>query len=69
MEWISEGYEVIDLGKNVSPNELVEAIEYHGLDVIGISCMRDEFLQYFEAFLEQLQTKDCKVRSLIGEWL
>ena len=66
MEWISEGYEVIDLGKNVSPNELVEAIEYHGLDVIGISCMRNECLPSLEAFLGQLQTKDCKVPVIIG---
>jgi len=66
MEWISEGYEVIDLEKNVSSQEFCEAIEHYNLDVIGISCMRNDCLSALEAFLGQLQTKCCKIPVIIG---
>lgn len=66
MEWISEGYEVIDLGKKVSPQEFSEAIEHYNLDVIGISCMRNDCLSTLEAFLGQLQTNCCKIPVIIG---
>jgi len=66
MEWISEGHEVIDLGKRVSPQEFCKAIEHYNLDVIGISCMRNECLSALEAFLGQLQTECCKIPVIIG---
>lgn len=66
LEWISEGYAVVDLGKNVSPQELIEDIDRYNLDVIGISCMRNDCLPLLESFLGQLQTKCCKIPIIIG---
>ncbi|AFM28033.1 MtaA/CmuA family methyltransferase [Desulfomonile tiedjei] len=52
----ANGYNVIDLGKNVKPEQFVEAAQFHNAVAIGMSVMTNSSVTYAEETVEALKT-------------
>jgi len=49
------GFEVVDLGTNVSPREIVEAAEQEGVDIIALSSLLTSCLPYMKDVVDYLE--------------
>jgi methylmalonyl-CoA mutase cobalamin-binding domain/chain len=54
------GFEVIDLGTNVAPSEIVLRAETEKVDIIGLSSLLTTCLPYMKDVLEYLNAKDSR---------
>jgi len=66
MEWISGGYDVIDLGRKVKPLDFLAKIIENTFDAIGISCMRNECIENLDLLLQQMNEKKISIPVIIG---
>lgn len=64
--WLSEGYDVVDLGKNVKPERFFSITNETKPDIIAVSCMRKECISSLEKVLDQLRTKGSNTPVIIG---
>jgi methylmalonyl-CoA mutase cobalamin-binding subunit len=64
--WETEGYKVVDLGKNVKPKEWIMTAEEQRLSVIGISCMVNKCVNNLRKTLEFLNDKRIDVGICVG---
>ncbi len=57
------GYEVIDLGKDVAPEKIVDAVEMSGAKLVGLSALMTTTVPAMEETIKLLREKspDCKV--------
>ncbi len=57
------GYEVVDLGKDVSPERIVEAVKASGARLVGLSALMTTTVPAMEETIKRLRTEvpDCKV--------
>jgi 5-methyltetrahydrofolate--homocysteine methyltransferase len=53
------GFEVVDLGTNVSPSEIVARAENEGVDIIGMSSLLTTCLPYMKDVFDYLDGKDA----------
>jgi len=54
------GFEVVDLGTNVSPSEIVERAESEGVNIIGMSSLLTTCLPYMKDVFDYLDGKDTR---------
>jgi len=62
----NHGFEVIDLGKNVSAARILAAAVEHEVDAVGLSALMTTTLQQMEVTLNRLRDAGVKVFTLVG---
>ena len=62
----NHGFEVIDLGKNVSAARILENATKHNVDAVGLSALMTTTIQQMDVVLEQLKAAGVKVFTMIG---
>jgi len=60
------GFEVIDLGVNVSAEKFVEEAQRHQPDVIGLSALLTTTMVNMDGIIRQLRSSGCKAVVMIG---
>lgn len=55
------GFDVIDLGKDVPPEAVVEAVKTHNAKLVGLSALMTTTVGAMEETIKQLSPLDCKV--------
>ncbi len=60
------GYEVVDLGKNVSPEQVLEGVRKHRPDLVGLSCLMTTTLQSMERTVRLLKNHFPKLPVIVG---
>jgi 5-methyltetrahydrofolate--homocysteine methyltransferase len=62
------GFEVIDLGVDVPPNEFIDAVRNHAPDLIGLSALLTTTMNAMEETIQKLVAADLrdKVKVMIG---
>lgn len=62
----SYGYTVYDLGKNVSPNTIVDAVKKYNCKVVALSALMTTTLGAMEETVIQLKTFDNSIKVIVG---
>lgn len=62
----SHGFKVIDLGKDVSTEEIIESYNKHKPFAIGLSALMTSTLPSMEESIKALKTKSCKSKIFVG---
>lgn len=62
------GFEVIDLGSDVSPEKFVAAARDMGADIVGMSALLTTTMLSMKSTIEELETADLKgrVKTMVG---
>jgi 5-methyltetrahydrofolate--homocysteine methyltransferase len=62
------GFEVIDLGNDVSPERFVEAAQEHGAPVIGMSALLTTTMPVMKRVVERVRAEglEGRVRTIVG---
>jgi 5-methyltetrahydrofolate--homocysteine methyltransferase len=62
------GFEVIDLGVSVKPEQFIAAITEHPVDIVGLSALLTTTMPAMKATLEQLGQNDlrCGIKVMVG---
>lgn len=60
------GYEVIDLGKDVDAQEIIDAAVEHDASVIGLSALMTTTMMEMKAVVEQARAQGIKAKIIIG---
>lgn len=60
------GYRVIDLGKNVSVNDVVQAVQQYQPLVVGLSALMTTTVPAMERTIKALHGQKSKVKILVG---
>lgn len=60
------GFEVIDLGVDVSPETFVEQVKAHGADMVGMSALLTTTMPAMEQAVKALNDSGVKVKVLVG---
>ncbi|MBO7273531.1 MAG: cobalamin-dependent protein, partial [Clostridia bacterium] len=60
------GYEVIDLGKDVVPEKIVDAVETSGAKLVGLSALMTTTVPSMEKTIELLHSKFNDVKIVVG---
>ena len=59
-------YEVIDLGKDVPPEKVVEAVSEHNAQLVGLSALMTTTVVNMEETIRQLRTKCPWCKIMVG---
>ena len=62
----NHGFEVIDLGKNVSAARILEVAQKEEVDAVGLSALMTTTLQQMDVTLEKLRNAGIKVFTMVG---
>jgi 5-methyltetrahydrofolate--homocysteine methyltransferase len=62
----NHGFEVIDLGKNVSSARILEAARQHRVDAVGLSALMTTTIQQMGLVIEQLRAAGIKTFTMVG---
>jgi 5-methyltetrahydrofolate--homocysteine methyltransferase len=62
----SYGFEVIDLGRNVSPEKVLEAVRMHDLRVVGLSALMTTTVPAMERTISLLRCEAPSCRVMVG---
>ena len=62
----SEGFEIIDLGTNVSKEQFAEAVRETGADILGMSALLTTTREYMREVIEYLKEERIKVKIMVG---
>ena len=62
----SYGFEVIDLGRNVSPEKVLEAVRMHDLRVVGLSALMTTTVPAMERTISLLRREAPSCRVMVG---
>ena len=62
----SYGFEVIDLGRNVSPEKVLEAVRMHDLRVVGLSALMTTTVPAMERTISLLRREALSCRVMVG---
>ena len=60
------GFEVIDLGKDVSPESIIEAVKESGCTLVGLSALMTTTVENMKATVELLKKEVPDVRTIVG---
>ncbi len=66
MMWKGAGFEVIDLGVNVSAAQFVEAAREHDADVIGVSALLTTTMSGMRGVVEAVHEAGLRARVVVG---
>ncbi len=64
--WETVGYDVIDLGNKVKPEDWINAIDNHQLSLISVSCMTNKSIKNLNKLLKKLSQRDEKIPVITG---
>jgi 5-methyltetrahydrofolate--homocysteine methyltransferase len=62
----NHGFEVLDLGKNVSAARILEEAVAHNVDAVGLSALMTTTLQQMGVTLDKLRAEGVKVFTMVG---
>jgi 5-methyltetrahydrofolate--homocysteine methyltransferase len=62
----NHGFEVIDLGKNVSAEKILEVAQKEEVDAVGLSALMTTTLQQMDVTLKKLRDAGVKVFTMVG---
>ena len=62
----NHGFEVIDLGKNVSAARILEVAQKEEVDAVGLSALMTTTLQQMDVTLDKLRAAGIKVFTMVG---
>lgn len=64
----TNGYEVIDLGTDVHPERFIEAVEKHGVQILGLSALLTTTMETMKDIIEMLKEKNIrhKTKVIVG---
>jgi 5-methyltetrahydrofolate--homocysteine methyltransferase len=62
----NHGFEVIDLGKNVSAGRIVEQAREQAVDAVGLSALMTTTINQMEVTIQQLREAGIKVFTMVG---
>ena len=62
----NHGFEVIDLGKNVPSQRILEQAKQHRVDVVGLSALMTTTLEKMQKTIEQLKAEGIRVLTIVG---
>ncbi|HAO93951.1 MAG: 5-methyltetrahydrofolate--homocysteine methyltransferase [Deltaproteobacteria bacterium GWC2_56_8] len=62
----NHGFEVIDLGKNVSSARIVEEAVRHKADIVGLSALMTTTVMEMDKVIKELKDKGVKVMTIVG---
>lgn len=62
----NHGFEVIDLGKNVSATRILEVAQKESVDAVGLSALMTTTLQQMDVTLNKLRDAGVKVFTMVG---
>ncbi len=62
----SEGFEIIDLGTDVSKEQFAEAVQRTGANILGMSALLTTTREYMREVIEYLREKDIRVKIMVG---
>ncbi|MBN2428264.1 MAG: homocysteine S-methyltransferase family protein [Deltaproteobacteria bacterium] len=62
----NHGFEVIDLGKNVPSQRILEQALQHQVDIVGLSALMTTTLEQMRKTIEQLKAEGIRVLTMVG---
>ncbi len=62
----NHGFEVIDLGKNVSADRIVEEAEKNKVDIVGLSALMTTTVLEMDNVIKRLKAKGIKALTIVG---
>lgn len=62
----SHGYRVVDLGKDVKPDLIIEAAEREGAQVVGLSALMTSTVPRMKEFIEEARRRGCSFKVIVG---
>ena len=62
----NHGFEVIDLGKNVSADRIVEEAEKNKVDIVGLSALMTTTVLEMDKVIQRLKDKGIKALTIVG---
>jgi len=62
----NHGFEVIDLGKNVSAERIIEEAVKHKVDVVGLSALMTTTVMEMDKIIKLLKERGIKVATIVG---
>ncbi len=60
------GFEVIDLGKDVPPEKVLEAVREHSCSLVGLSALMTTTVESMKATVELLKKEAPEVKTIVG---
>lgn len=60
------GFEVIDLGKDVAPGKILEAVKESGAKLVGLSALMTTTVEHMKATVELLKKEAPEVKTIVG---
>jgi 5-methyltetrahydrofolate--homocysteine methyltransferase len=66
MMWKGAGFEVVDLGVNVSSDAFVAAAQEHDADIIGLSALLTTTMPNMRGVIEAVRSAGLRTRVVIG---
>ena len=60
------GFEVIDLGKDVAPESILEAVKQSGAELVGLSALMTTTVEHMKATVELLKKEAPEVKTIVG---
>lgn len=62
----NHGFEVIDLGKNVPTEKLIDEAEKHNVDIVGLSALMTTTVMEMDNILKKLKERGIKAKTIVG---
>jgi 5-methyltetrahydrofolate--homocysteine methyltransferase len=62
----NHGFEVIDLGKNVPAQRILEQALKHQVEVVGLSALMTTTLEQMQKTIKRLQEEGIRVLTMVG---
>ena len=59
-------FDVVDLGKDVPPEKIVEAVKQHNVKLVGLSALMTTTVTYMERTIALLKSECPTVKSVVG---
>lgn len=60
------GFRVVDLGKDVKPEAIIDAAERESADIIGLSALMTTTMPAMKKVIEQVRMRDLKCKIMVG---
>ncbi|MGS0764991.1 homocysteine S-methyltransferase family protein [Syntrophomonas curvata] len=60
------GFRVVDLGKDVKPEVIIDAAEKENADIIGLSALMTTTMPAMKKVIEQVRTRDLNCKIMVG---
>jgi 5-methyltetrahydrofolate--homocysteine methyltransferase len=62
----NQGFEVVDLGKDVSADAIVEAAQSLGPDIVGLSALMTTTMVNMKEIVERVERENLRCKFMVG---